>query len=69
MGAPHSILSENAKSKMSKVVQEILQKYNIKELKTEPMHANQNPTEQRVQEVKKMVVFVMDSNVSAPECL
>ena len=67
-GARHSLLSDNAKSEVSQTVKDILQVYNIKDLQTEPHHPNQNPTEQRIQEVKKLVNWILD-HTGAPECL
>ena len=67
-GAPHSLLSNNAKSEIGNAVREILRAYNIKDLQTEPHHPNQNPAERRIQEVKKMVNWILD-HTGAPECL
>ena len=52
-GAPSRLLSDNAKTEIGKAVKEVLRKYNIKDLQTEPHHPNQNPAERRIQEVKK----------------
>jgi len=67
-GAPHSLLSDNAKSEIGKTVLEILRKYNFKDMQTEPHHPNQNPAERRIQEVKKMVNSILDKT-NAPENL
>ena len=60
IGAPYSLLSDNAKSETSRKVKDILRKYCIKDMQTEPMHPNQNPAERRIQEVKKTTVLIMD---------
>ena len=67
-GAPHSLLSDNAQSEIGHAVKEILRAYNIKDLQTEPHHPNQNPAERRIQEVKKLVNWILD-HTGAPECL
>ena len=67
-GAPHSLLSDNAKAEVSQAVKDILRAYNIKDLQTEPHHPNQNLAEQRIQEVKKLVNGILD-HTGAPECL
>ncbi len=67
-GAPYALLSDNAKSELSNAVKEILRKYNIKDLQTEPHHPNQNPAERRIQEIKKTANTVMDRS-GAPGCL
>ncbi len=68
MGAPYALLSDNAKSELSNAVKEILRKYNIKDLQTEPHHPNQNPAERQIQEIKKTANTVMDRS-GAPGCL
>ena len=67
-GALHSLLLDNAKSEVGNAVKDILPAYNIKELQTEPHHPNQNPAERRIQEVKKLVNWILD-HTGAPECL
>ena len=67
-GAPHFLLSDNTKSELSNTVLDILCKYNIKDIQTEPHHPNQNPMEHWIQEVKKTVNGILDKT-GAPECL
>ena len=59
-GGHHFLLSDNAQAEIDKAVTEILRKYNIKDMQTEPHHPNQNPAERRIQEVKKTSNMIMD---------
>ena len=67
-GAPSGLLSDNARVEVGKAVKEVLRKYNIKDLQTEPHHPNQNPAERRIGELKQTTNIIMD-RTGAPSCL
>ena len=58
------MLSDNAKSEISKAVKQYLRKYRIEDMQTEPMHPNQNPAETRILDVKNATGIMMDSTNS-----
>ena len=51
-GALHALHNDNSKMQTGLSFKKILRKYNIKSENTEPHHPNQNPAEQRIQDVK-----------------
>jgi hypothetical protein len=59
-GAPHTLMSDNAKTQIGKQSLEILRKYCIDDAQCEPHHQHQNYAERRIQAVKKMVNTIMD---------
>ncbi len=65
-GAPDALLSDNAKSEISKNVKRILREYGIKDMQTEPHHPNQNLAERRIQDVKNLTNTLMDRTGTPP---
>ena len=59
-GAPFCIWSDNSKMQTGNKWRRLMQKYNIRSENTEPHHPNQNPAEQRIQDVKRCTSKVMD---------
>ena len=59
-GAPRNLFNDNAKSEISKKVQDILRHYTIGQYRSEPHQQNQNPAERRIQDIKKHTNILMD---------
>ena len=59
-GAMTGLMSDNAKSEMSKKIKDILRMYCIKDRQSEPHYEHQNPIERRIQDVKRTTNQVMD---------
>ena len=68
IGAPYAIISDNARMQTGEVWKNILRKYNIQGLTTEPYHPQQNPAERRIQDVKRVALRIMD-HTNTPETL
>jgi len=67
-GAMQGIMSDNAAEQVSAEATNILRKYNIKDMQSEPYQQHQNPAERRIQDVKAMTTTVMD-RTGAPKKL
>jgi hypothetical protein len=65
-GAPSALFSDSSKAQTGRAVQEILCMYAIKDFQCEPHHQHQNNAQQRIQEVKKLTVTLLDSTGSPP---
>ena len=59
-GAPNALFSDNAKSEISKAVQDILRHFALKHYRSEPHQQNQNPAERRIQDIKKHTNVLLD---------
>jgi len=68
VGAPFSIMSDNAKMQTSRAWTAILRKYNINLHTTEAYNPQQNYAERRIQEVKKIANRIMD-HTNSPDSL
>ena len=68
VGAPYTMMSDNAKMQTSRAWMAILRKYNINLHTTEAHNPQQNYAERRIQEVKKIANRVMD-HTNTPDSL
>jgi hypothetical protein len=59
-GTPYALISDNVKVVTNKTVFDILRHYNMGQMFTEPEQQNQNPCERNIQDIKKLVEFLMD---------
>ena len=59
-GAMEGLKSDNAKSKTSFAMKDLLQMYTIKDQKSEPHYQHQNLIEWHIQDIKQMVHGIMD---------
>ena len=59
-GAMEGLMSDNAKSKTSFAIRDILCLYTIKDCQLEPFYQNQNPIVRCIQDIKCMVKSIMD---------
>ena len=59
-GAMKGLMSDNAKSEVSRAVKNIQHLYMIKDRQSEPHYQHQNPIEHRIQDVKRMSNNIMD---------
>ena len=59
-GAPHTLMSDNAKANISQEMVKVLRFYNIKGQTSTPKQQNQNPAERRIQDIKHMTDSIMD---------
>jgi len=64
-GAMDMLMSDNAAAQISKRVEEILRTFCIKDWQSEPHNKNQNYSERRWQDVKRMTEYLLN-NVGAP---
>jgi hypothetical protein len=60
VGAPNTLMSDNAKVQIGKEATNILRLYAISSYQCEPHHQHQNPAERKIQEVKKLTNAIMD---------
>jgi hypothetical protein len=65
-GAPNSLFSDNAKSKIRKAVGDNLRMYSINNFQCEPNHQHQHFSERRIQEVKNVSNTLLDRTGSSP---
>ena len=59
-GAMKGLMSDNAKSKVSRAMKNIQRLYMIQDRQSEPHYQHQNPIERRIQDVKHMSNNIMD---------
>ena len=59
-GAVEGLKSDNAKSETSSSMKDIFHMYQIKDRQLEPHYQHQNPIEQRIQDLKRMMHSIMD---------
>ena len=64
-GAMSKLISDNAQAEISNRVLDILRSYCIDDWQSEPHHQNQNFSERKYQQIKRMVNIIMD-RVGAP---
>ena len=65
-GAMDKLLSDSAKTEISKKVMDILRAYHISNWHSEPYHQNQNPAEWQYRTIKSLTNIVMNRS-GAPE--
>ena len=65
-GAMDKLLSDSAKTEISKKVMDILRTYHISNWHLDPYHQNQNPTERRYRTIKSWTNTVMMKRSGAP---
>jgi hypothetical protein len=66
-GAPDTLISDMAKSEISRRVKDLLRKFCIDEWNSEPHFQWQNFTERIIQEMKKYVNWVLNTSGAPPE--
>ena len=62
-----NLFSDNAKSEISKTIQDILRHFTIGHYRSEPHQQNQHPAERRVQDIKKHTNILLDRTGSPPD--
>ena len=67
-GAMEKLLSDSAKTEISKKVMDILRAHHISNWHSEPYHQNQNPAEQRYRTIKSWTNPVMNMSGAPANC-
>jgi hypothetical protein len=67
-GAPLGLMSNQAKSEMHGRTKDLLHMYEIADAQSKADYQNQNPTEQKIQTIKKTVNGTMDCTSCPPKC-